>query len=394
LAIIEKAVGPDHPSVARSLYNLANLFFSEGRYADAEPLYQRSLKIVGAALGPDHPDLARSLAGLAALYKAQGRYASAEPLLTRSLAIREKILGPDHPDVAFSLSSLAGLYGLKGQYADAEPLYKRSLEIREKALGPDHPEVAASFNDLAALYVRGGRYADALPLVRSAALKGFAQRSTYLAVLTGAAETSIITNTEALDEGYQIIQQARSTAASKALNRLAVRFAVGNDELAQFVRKDQDLFLEVERLYKLIEEAVSKEPSRRNAANEQRIKDRLGAIFKQHHQIDTVLNERVPSYAALAEPKPLSVPETQQILTDDEALIVYDFGERSYAEVFTHSNARSFELKITATDLEVQIKDLRSSLEREELEAPNRSSLESEPAFVAEASYRLYQSHI
>ena len=41
-----------------------------------------------------------SLNNLAELYRAQGRYADAEPLYKRSLAIREKALGPDHPDVA------------------------------------------------------------------------------------------------------------------------------------------------------------------------------------------------------------------------------------------------------------------------------------------------------
>lgn len=40
---------------------------------------------------------------------AQGNYADAGPLYTRSLGIREKVLGPDHPDVAFSLSGLAAL---------------------------------------------------------------------------------------------------------------------------------------------------------------------------------------------------------------------------------------------------------------------------------------------
>jgi tetratricopeptide (TPR) repeat protein len=57
----------------------------------------------------------------------QGRYAEAEPLYKRSLAIREKALGPDHPDVALSLNNLAGLYDNQGRYAEAEPLYKRSL---------------------------------------------------------------------------------------------------------------------------------------------------------------------------------------------------------------------------------------------------------------------------
>ena len=54
------------------------------------------------------------------LYRDQGRYADAEPLYKRSLAIREKALGPDHPDVAMSLNNLAAFYRAQGRYADAE----------------------------------------------------------------------------------------------------------------------------------------------------------------------------------------------------------------------------------------------------------------------------------
>ena len=39
----------------------------------------------------------------------QGRYAEAEPLYKRSLAIREKGLGPDHPDTATVRGNLAAL---------------------------------------------------------------------------------------------------------------------------------------------------------------------------------------------------------------------------------------------------------------------------------------------
>ena len=58
---------------------------------------------------------------MAALYRAQGRYAEAEPLYRRSLAIEEKALGPDHPDLAISLHNIAGLYRAQGRYAEAEP---------------------------------------------------------------------------------------------------------------------------------------------------------------------------------------------------------------------------------------------------------------------------------
>ena len=42
----------------RSLNNLASS--TQGRYAEAEPLYKRALAIQEKALGPDHPDVATS----------------------------------------------------------------------------------------------------------------------------------------------------------------------------------------------------------------------------------------------------------------------------------------------------------------------------------------------
>jgi hypothetical protein len=55
LAIKEKVLGPDHPDVAMALDNLAVLYKSAGKYAEAEPLYQSALAIFEAALGPAHP---------------------------------------------------------------------------------------------------------------------------------------------------------------------------------------------------------------------------------------------------------------------------------------------------------------------------------------------------
>ena len=40
LSITEKSLGPDHPDVASGLNNLAELYRSEKKYAEAEPLYK------------------------------------------------------------------------------------------------------------------------------------------------------------------------------------------------------------------------------------------------------------------------------------------------------------------------------------------------------------------
>jgi len=168
LAIRKKALGPEHPDVATTLRNLAELYGVQGQYAKAEPLDQQALAIDKKALGPEHPSVASDLNNLAVLYKTQGQYAKAEPLLQQALAINKKSLGPEHPDVAASLNNLAVLYSDQGQYRKAETLYQQALEIRMKALGPEHPSVATSLNNLAALYDRQGQYAEAEPLYQQA----------------------------------------------------------------------------------------------------------------------------------------------------------------------------------------------------------------------------------
>ena len=231
-------------------------------------------------LVPIIPMSQHSLNNLAGLYDDQGRYADAEPLYKRSLAIREKALGPDHPDVATSLNNLAALYDDQGRYADAEPLYKRSLAIREKALGPDHPDVATSLNNLAALYTSQGRYADAEPLVpalvgdsrkgawsRSSRCRNIAEQSGWAISTAKAATLTLCPSSDELCAGhceqdcylsrafclagaeassalrkrstdsYEIVQRASSSAAANAVSKLAARFAAGTGELAQLVRR-------------------------------------------------------------------------------------------------------------------------------------------------------------
>ncbi len=134
--------------------------YQQADYADAEKLLLAALK-EAEKFGEQDPRLATSLNNLAVLYYAQGRYAQAEPLYQRALAIREKALGPEHPDVAQSLNNLAVLYNAQGKYAQAEPLYQRSLVIREKVLGPEHPNVATVLENYAALLHKLNRDAEA-----------------------------------------------------------------------------------------------------------------------------------------------------------------------------------------------------------------------------------------
>ncbi len=142
-------------------YNEAgNDAHEKGNYAEAEKQFLAALR-EAEKFGPEDPRLAASLNDLALLYYTQGKNAEAEPLYQRALAIWEKVLGPEHPDVAYSLNNLAILYQVQGRYEEAETHFVWALAIREDALGLDHPSVAASLEDYAALLRQIGRSAEA-----------------------------------------------------------------------------------------------------------------------------------------------------------------------------------------------------------------------------------------
>jgi hypothetical protein len=48
-------LGAEHPSTLVSVNNLAILYNTQGRTAEAEPLFQRALRGAERVLGPDHP---------------------------------------------------------------------------------------------------------------------------------------------------------------------------------------------------------------------------------------------------------------------------------------------------------------------------------------------------
>jgi tetratricopeptide (TPR) repeat protein len=113
-----------------TLTDQAQSLYQQGQYHRAVVVAQQALDIAEKAVGPNHPSVAASLSNLAVLYHVQGQYVQAEPLYKRALAIREKALGPEHPDVATSLENIAGLYRKTGRDTEAEPLEKRAQAIR------------------------------------------------------------------------------------------------------------------------------------------------------------------------------------------------------------------------------------------------------------------------
>src|SRR5437879_959702 len=139
--------GPGDLRVGLAQRNLALLYRMQGRFAEAETQIRAARAIFDAGRGPDDLETAAIVNILGTVREDRGFVREAEGLYKQALSIREKYLDPDHPDIAWSLNNLAMNYRSQRRYGEAEGLLARALKIWERALGPEHPRVATAPED-------------------------------------------------------------------------------------------------------------------------------------------------------------------------------------------------------------------------------------------------------
>jgi hypothetical protein len=242
-----------------------------------------------------------------------------------------------------------------------------------------------SLSDLAWLYRAEGRHEDALSIIQKLIAINSNARNRFfnslsLDVLYRSQSNNLIGSRQGVEASYELLQRSASSAAGNAVAKLSARFAAATTELGQLVRKDQDLTAEAERLDKDIVAAVSKLPTERNAAVENRVRKRIDEIRSERDKLQEVFNKNFPDYVALSKPQPLSINETQTDLSRDEALIAFDFGEESFVWIITQDRAEWKELSVSAEEVFKEVEILRAALE------PAASKL-----FDDALSYRLYK---
>ena len=163
LEVAEGLFGPDHVEVGEVLADLARLHVFKDRFADAEPLDQRAIAIMEKALGADHPAFADFLVRIAAPYRRK-RFARVRPLYKRALDIYERAW-PDDPKLPIKFFDLGNDLDSLGHRVDAIPLYERARALADKILA-DNPWSIIVLGRLPYAYLVRGRYADAERAVR------------------------------------------------------------------------------------------------------------------------------------------------------------------------------------------------------------------------------------
>lgn len=147
--------------------NLANVYWSQGNYPQAEALYREAMETQRRVLGPEHPDTLLSMGNLAATYGKEGKDAQAEALFAQTLEISRRVLGPEHTMTLGFLSDLASLHLRQGKYALAETEAKQVLAGRRRAGGSEDPfDIHSAAADLALVYLSEGKFAASEPIAR------------------------------------------------------------------------------------------------------------------------------------------------------------------------------------------------------------------------------------
>jgi tetratricopeptide (TPR) repeat protein len=131
----------DGPGPAPELRNgLGNLLEHTDRLEEAEAEFRLALAAFEATLGPEHPNVAISKHNLANILARRGDYAGATAQNLAAIELLNESLGPEHPQVGLLHLNFGRMYNNEGKFAEAKAQVELGLAVLDKALGPEHPQ--------------------------------------------------------------------------------------------------------------------------------------------------------------------------------------------------------------------------------------------------------------
>jgi tetratricopeptide (TPR) repeat protein/predicted Ser/Thr protein kinase len=162
LALYEKTLGADHPSVGRTLNRIGNAWYDLKRYPEALAAYRQALEQTRRSQGPRHPTVAVRLGNMALVLDAQGRFDESLALQLQGLAIEEQALGPNHPRISITHGNLAALLVTMRRPQEALEHARRGLAIAEADPDAAPEDLGASWLNVAEALRELERYPEAL----------------------------------------------------------------------------------------------------------------------------------------------------------------------------------------------------------------------------------------
>lgn len=148
-------------AVGAAMYRLAESYFEQGDFSEAQKIYEKILAIRQAELGSQHIELVDDLNKLAEVLWVQGNFRQAEPFVRRAVTILETTQPVDALKLAEGLRILAGLFFQQGKFEPSIPFLEHALLLKKASLGEEHRDVGNLLREYAKLLKKMGRTAEA-----------------------------------------------------------------------------------------------------------------------------------------------------------------------------------------------------------------------------------------
>ena len=152
---------------ADALERLAETYFDQSKYAEAEPVYVQVITIRTKVLGAHDERVLSTIVTLADLYRQSGRPQMGEPLLQKALAARIEAVGRNHASLADALRALADIELVLERYSEAEAHIARAVDLSIKAK-KDPLQIAQLFGTQAQIARRQGQLGKAEDFLKQA----------------------------------------------------------------------------------------------------------------------------------------------------------------------------------------------------------------------------------
>ncbi|KAL7579466.1 hypothetical protein ACA910_007850 [Epithemia clementina (nom. ined.)] len=235
LTTLREELGPDHETVAATLYHIGVVKAALCDYDTAMAALKDALQIQNTLLGHEHPAALRTRREIGIMFAVYpSELATAFEHFTQVLAGQQKIHGLKHPNIAETLHAIGCAYARKRDYGMALKTLEECYYMRLEFLGVDHPLQATTLHEIAKIHVKRESFKKALRIcdtvldirreslseghidyARALATKGssLVGRGDFGAALRCAGEALRVC-TEALEEGHPVIAETNVAIAA------------------------------------------------------------------------------------------------------------------------------------------------------------------------------------
>ncbi|KAF5699740.1 serine threonine kinase [Fusarium globosum] len=133
-----RILGPRDRCSARLMEELAQVVLTQGMWAEAADYQQKAIDAL-ESYGRTHPSFLAAKLRLADIWFEQGLYRQAEREQRNCISQLKPVVGDRHPDVVAASMSLAKTLSLQGAHGEAESIAQEVISSRSSILSPTHP---------------------------------------------------------------------------------------------------------------------------------------------------------------------------------------------------------------------------------------------------------------